>query len=167
MKAIILKNRIQLISYPSKQIEITLRVPALNIQKMIDATGSTIKSKNEITVDFNHYAGKLYNVTILVRFDKIEKYLQTESVYTCVNKDEYLNLLNTSYFHLTYNECNLLADKVALYAFGDCRQFLKANNNTVYKNKAGHKISLAHSEKNNFGQKKYINFKGQWYSNNI
>lgn len=164
MKAIILNNRIQLISYESKKIKISLIVPALNLQKMKELTGCTICGKKEIEVNFNHYAGKLFNVTLLVRFDKIENYLQRNNISECENKSEYLNLLNTPQFYLGYFETNLLTDKVALYAFGDCRQFSKPNFNTIYKNKAGHKISLCHSIQNNFGQKRYVKFKGQWYS---
>ena len=165
MEAIIINNRIQLISYPSKQIEISLTVPALNLQKMQQLTNCYIVSKVEKKVDFNHYAGKLFFVTIRVKFEAIKQYLQRENIYTVENKSEYLNLLNSSAFYTTYHECNLLADKVALYAFGDCRKFPQSNFNTIYKNKAGHKISLVQTEQNNFGQKRYINFKGQWYSN--
>jgi len=165
MEAIILNNRIQLISYESKQIEISLLVPALNLEKMKQSTNCSILSKVEKKVDFNHHAGKLYFVTIRVKFSDIKKYLQRENIYTVENKNEYLSLLNISAFYTTYHECNLLADKVALYAFGDCRKFPQSNFNTIYKNKAGHKISLVQTEQNNFGQKRYINFKGQWYSN--
>lgn len=165
MEAIILNNRIHLISYESKQIEISLLVPALNLEKMKQLTNCYIVSKVEKKVDFNHYAGKLYFVTIRVKFSDIKKYLQRENIYTVENKSEYLSLLNSSAFYTTYHECNLLSDKVALYAFGDCRNLTYPNFNTIYKNKAGHKISLAHSIQNNFGQKRYIKFKGQWYSN--
>jgi hypothetical protein len=166
MEAIILNNRIQLVSSESNYIEISLLVPARNLQKFKELTNCSILSKIETKVNHNHYAGVLFTVKIRVEFLAIKKYLQRESIYDCENKNEYTNLLNQpSIFYLTYFECNLLADKVALYAFGDCRKFTQSNNNTIYRNKAGHKISLVNSIQNDFGQKRYINFKGQWYSN--
>ena len=77
-------------------------------------------------------------------------------------------LVDKSFFYLSYHEQNLLTDKVALYAFGKCYTYTDGKKyNVVYRNKLGHKISLIKSEQNNFGQKRYINFKGQWYSNKL
>jgi len=164
MEAILLNNKIKLVN-DFTFIDCEILVPSLNIQNLKQLTSCKIISKEAKKVDFNHNAGNLFTVKIRVRFDKIKQYLKHESCHDAINKSEYLNLLDKSFFYLSYHEQNLLTDKVALYAFGDCRKFPQSNFNTIYKNKAGHKISLVQTEQNNFGQKRYINFKGQWYSN--
>jgi hypothetical protein len=165
MEAIIINNRIKLVNDFSL-INVTLRVPALNIQKMKSLLNCAIISKKEIELSHHHNAGKIYSVVIRVKFANLKKYMQHESCHECENKAAYLNLLGLpSLFYTSYHEQNLLSENVALYAFGDCRKFSSKNFNTIYTNVNGHKISLVQTEQNNFGKKRYLNFKGQWYSN--
>lgn len=166
MEAIIINNRIKLV-HDFSQITVTLRVPALNIEKMKGLLNCGIISKKETDLSHNHNAGKIYLISVRLKFADLKKYMQRESCHECENQTEYLNLLGLiSLFYSTYHEQNLLSETVALYAFGDCRKFGNGKNfNTVYTNVNGHKISLVQTEQNNFGKKRYINFKGQWYSN--
>ena len=165
METILLNNKIKLVN-DFTFIDCEILVPSLNIQNLKQLTSCKIISKEAKKVDFNHNAGNLFTVKIRVRFDKIKQYLKHESCHDAINKSEYLNLLDKSFFYLSYHEQNLLTDKVALYAFGKCYTYTDGKKyNVVYRNKLGHKISLIKSEQNNFGQKRYINFKGQWYSN--
>lgn len=166
MEAIIVNNRINLVN-DYAQIKVTLRVPALNLQKMKTLLNCSIISKQEIELTYNHNAGRIYSVVIRVKFAALKQYMQRDSCHECENKTEYLNLLNiSSLFYASYHESNLLGEKTALYAFGKCYQFKNGKEfNSVYTNKNGHKISLVHIEQNELGKKRYINFKGQWYSN--
>ena len=61
---------------------------------------------------------------------------------------------------MSYAQCNLLSEKVALYAFGRCSQIeQRKSGNTIFYNKENKKISLAY----NGGR--HINFKGEWLTN--
>jgi hypothetical protein len=166
MEAIIVNNRINLVN-DYAQIKITLKVPALNLQKMKMLLNCSIISKQEIELPHNHNAGKIYSVVIRVKFATLKQYMMRDNCHGCENKAEYLNLLNiSSLSYASYHESNLLCEKVPLYAFGNCYQFKNGKEfNSVYTNKNGHKISLVHTEQNKLGKARYINFKGQWYSN--
>jgi len=170
MDAVIFNNKIQLISHENSLVTITIRVPALNLQNLRQKTDCSILSKKEVTLTHKHLAGVVYDVCIVVRFSKIKKFLKHSSVYSCGNLTEYATLLGyskeRSLYTALWHECNLLSDSVALYAFGDCRVLTNLIRcNQVYVNAKGQRISLSHNLLNNFGCKRYINFKGTWYSN--
>jgi hypothetical protein len=160
--AIIISNKITLVSDYS-QIKCSFTVPAKNIQKMIEVTSCTVVSKKEIKLPHNHYAGTTYVVTIFVSFGKIKSFLKSDSIIGCENTSSYLELLNDK-FH-SYNDTHLLCEKVPLYAFGQLYITKFTSSNTHYFAKDGRKISISHSAWNNWGEKRYINFKGTWYSN--
>jgi len=161
MKAIVLNNRLKLISRDNDWITITIQIPLRNLQNLQEKTGCKILKKQPKILDFNHHAGIVANVTIWVAFNKIEPYLKRKQITKETEGiNEYLFLLDKSGFDLFYHEQNLLSDDVALYAFGNCWKYeSKISNNTLYYNKYGKKISLAY----NGG--KYINFKGEYWTN--
>lgn len=167
MKAIILNNEVKFVQENSC-ITITIQVPAANIEKMRHELNCTIISKKEKILHNRNYAGKVYEGTIRVMFHKIENLLRRKHFSDCTNAKDYQNLLYNKPQNWLHTEYMLLCDSVELYAFG--RLNISPNgkgSNSVYTNKLGHRISLVHSELNNFGKKRYINFKGQWYSNKM
>ena len=85
MKALIIDNKIYFVN-DYDFVKMSLIVPALNLEKMRLATKCRIISKEEVNVTFNHNAGRLFKVTIDVRFINIVTYLKTGDVYSCENK---------------------------------------------------------------------------------
>lgn len=162
-EAIILKNKITLVDDYS-MIYASILVPKRNIQKLIGLTNCEIISKNITLLPNNHHAGTTYIVDIYARFDKIKDYLNKISITDCDNKDIYLSMLNENKY-LSYSDTHLKSEKVKLYAFGDLYIPNNYNYNAIYYNAKGHKISVCHDDWNEHGNKRYINFKGQWFSN--
>jgi hypothetical protein len=159
MKTIIINNEIKLVR-DNELIEMSLLVPAKNLQAMKEQTQCRIMSKISAVVNFNHNAGQLYRVRIKVRFNCIAPYLKHTNYDVAVNAKIYSSLFYTSQNYVT-----IPCDSVKLYAFGDCSCIaIFRSQNVIYYNKIN-KISLIANELNGFGEKRYIKFKKQWYSN--
>lgn len=161
MNAIIENNKVRLVTEYTT-VNCTITVPFMNIEKMKKATNCKIQKVEETKVDFNHNAGKLAKVTLLVQFRNIEKYLNDSDAIECQNFESYLDLLGKPqgrYSNLYHSERFLLnCDKAKLYAFGNFNLNYKYNAiNSHYVNVDGKKISL------NNKTDKYVNFKGQWF----
>lgn len=155
MKAIIENNKVRLVNNFST-VECSFIIPYFNIQKMKELTKCRIKEVKETKVFYNHNAGKLAYVTIEVRFENIEKYLNRSQVYNCLNYREYRDMVigTFGYFDANIPSCQ----SVKLYAFGEIRGYsTKTNNNTHYVNKQGKKISLAGKNE------PYVKFRGEWF----
>jgi len=153
MKAIIENNKVRLANYFST-VECSFIVPYFNIQKMKELTKCRIKEVRETKVYFNHNAGRLARVTIEVRFENIEKYLNRAMVYNCSNYTSYREMVIGVFGNVDYNlpSCNF----VNLYAFGENKySSLKSDNNTSYVNKRGKKISLFNKSQS------YVKFRGE------
>lgn len=143
----------------------TILVPARNISAMIKLTDAFVVKKQMKNVSFNHHAGNLFDVTIRVNFSKIEKFLKTSWVGHCENKDVFLSLWYNDR-EMSWSNSNLPSNNVALYAFGECYKYENYNmSNALYFNKSGKKISVQHRDYNENGAKRYINFKGEWFTN--
>jgi len=166
MKAIILKNKIRLISCERNFITLEINVPEKNIQKMIDATGCRVIRKSEVKLNHRNYAGVVFSVQIRVQFSKIEKYLKSKFIIGCSNKDAYIDMLAAEKRPLFHAEANLKYDGVPLYAFGQLLIDSKpAFDSTIYFDKNGKKTSLINRDLNSFGDRRYVKINGAWYSN--
>jgi len=155
MKTVIIDNKIRIVENSSR-IVLSITVPRLNLQKMKEALNCEIIEKKLIKLNFKHNAGEVFSVKISVLFSKIEKYLREGNIFNCENKDQYLSLFSESDRN-NYSTRIMLIDIVALYAFGQFFLNNSLNNNTIYYNKKGNKISL----NNQFN--KYIRFKNEFY----
>lgn len=168
MKTIIIDKKVYMID-DFDFVKMSLIVPALNLEKMRLATKCRIISKEDVEETFHHNAGKLYKVTIDVRLTNIVAYLKDGDVFSCENKDAFLSMFYDQSFWSLHRWSSRVfpCNKVALYAFGDCNNFRpKENNmNVIYYDINGKKISLLTCEDNEYGKKRYINFKGHAYSN--
>lgn len=161
MKTTIINNQIKLVDAFS-QVVLTLNIPARNLSKMIEVTGAKIIAKHVVELTNRHYAGIVYATKLRVNYSKIEPFLNTSSIYECENKSLYLSMLaDQNNIHLV----NLKSEKVSLYAFGECHVYTKENFNVVYFDKSGRKLSLVRNDTNGVGKKRYIKFKGTWFSN--
>jgi hypothetical protein len=158
MKTIIINNEIKLVR-DNELIEMSLLVPAKNLQAMKEQTQCRIMSKISAVVNFNHNAGQLYKVRIKVRFNCIAPYLKHTNYDVAVNAKIYEMLFYSP------NYVSIPCDSTGLYAFGDCSCIaIFRSINVIYYNQ-NNKISLIANELNGFGEKRYIKFKKQWYSN--
>lgn len=172
MKTILINNKIQLIEKFTR-IEVKVICPKKNIQKMLEKTGAKFLSKKEISLEFNHNAGQVFEITILVRFENVEKYLKCQDVYNyrnAENFDSYIEMININSFYcggfaMQTKNCyeNIV---VGLYAFGDCSR-LSGNGNsyTRYFRKDGHSILRCDTDFTSNGEKRYIKTGKGWLSN--
>ena len=172
MKTAIIVNKKVMLADRYNWLTMEIAVPAIHLQEMKEKLNCKILNKREISVNFNHHAGKVYAVTINVNFEKILPYMQRSSVYEAENKDIYLSLLLKPYLCYGWEETNLPSDNVKLYAFSDREAFESKltkmrQSNVLYYSVSGEKISLVKSEQNRYGEKRYINFKGKLYSNRV
>lgn len=162
MNAIIINNKVTLVDDFSL-LKMSIIVPKRNLQRMKELTKCQILSKEPTTVNYNNYAGDLFRVTILVAYKDINQYMNYSNLFNVDNAKEYFDLLYSKdgyYFH-----CNLKSDNVNLYAFGDCSRIPYVNNSTIYYSLTGDKHSFINRDLNEFGNKRYILFKGKYYSN--
>lgn len=158
MKTIIINNKIRLVR-DNELIELSLLVPARNLQAMREQTNCRIMSKLSAVVNFKHNAGQLYRTKIKVRYNDIAPYLKVCNYDVAVNAKIYEMLFYSP------NYVSIPCDSTGLYAFGDCSCIaIFRSINVIYYNKIN-KISLIANELNDFGEKRYIKFKGYWYSN--
>ena len=172
METIFINNKIQLIEKFTR-IEVKVICPKNNIQKMLETTGAKFLSKKEIHLGFNHNAGQVFEITILVRFENVEKYLKCQDVYNyrnAENFDFYIEMININSF--SFGSFTMQTKKcfeniiVGLYAFGDCSR-LSGNGNsyTRYFRKDGHSILRCDNDFTNNGKKRYIKTGKGWFSN--
>jgi len=166
MQAIIINNKVTLVDDFST-IKMSLIVPKRNMQRMKELTKCCILSKEPTKVAYNNYAGDLFKVNISVGFKDINPYLNYGNAYEAINNDNYLDLLNKPIFSLYASQVNLKTDKVNLYAFSNCSRIPYINSSTIYYRIDGKKHSFINRDLNEFGNKRYISFKGHIYSNRI
>ena len=164
MKAIIINKKIQLVQ-ENELIELSLLVPARNLQAMRDQTGCRIISKIPCDATFRHNAGKLYLTKIKVRYSKVAPFLKECNYKVAENADVFASL-----FYSSQNYIYIPCDSIGLYTFGDCSSFessFKSSHqmNVLYYSSENNRISLYGNILNDFGDKRYIKFKGYWYSN--
>lgn len=159
MKTIIINKEIKFVR-DNELIEMSLLVPAQNLQAMKKLTKCRIVSKISAVVNFKHNAGQLYKVKIKVRYNCIAPYLKHTNYDVAINAEIYSSLFYTSQNYVT-----IPCDSVKLYAFGDCSiDSIYRSVNAIYYNQ-NNKISLIANDLNDYGEKRYIKFKNQWYSN--
>ena len=167
MKTIIIDNKISLIEDYTR-LNVTVICPRKNIQKMLNSTAAKFISKKEITLDFHHRAGQVFEVVINVKFSNIEKYLKTSSIWEAENKSQYLEFIeiNKIGFSYSYNLMNSYTNKVTgIYAFGNCANYTEPNYCTEYYYSNGKMILLPNTERTNFGKKRYVKNGFKWASN--
>lgn len=172
MKTIFLNNKIQLIENFTN-IQVVVICPKRNIQNMLKATKGKLISKKETRLNFNNHAGQVFEVTILARFENVEKYLKKQDLYNYNNAENYaaymdlisVNSFGFGGFAMVTKLCyeNVI---VGLYAFGDCSR-LSGNGNTYtrYYNANGHSILRCDNDFTNGGVKRYIKTGKGWLSN--
>jgi hypothetical protein len=161
MEAIIINNKVTLVD-DFTNVKMTIIVPKRNLQNMRELTSCKIIAKEPTSVGYNNYAGDIFNVTILVRFANIRQYLNLSGLTNVENVQQYIDLLYSDTF---WGHVNLLRDKINLYAFGNCHIMSSPDNNTIYYNLEGRKHSFVKRDLNDFGKKRYIYFKGHFWSN--
>lgn len=165
MLPIIIDNEIKLVDEKFGEIEVEIRVPAKNIQNMLEETDGLLLEKNQVSVDFNHYAGQLYSCRVLAPTSKIKDKLKRQSLFDSVKgKDEFLSLVDSDI--LGHSVTNPLSNTInGLYAFGDCRDMSIHEYTTEYYYKNGRKIRLNDNNRTDNGTKRYVKNNGQWVSN--
>ena len=160
MKAIIIENKIRLVSNEFESIRVNVICPARNIQKMEEETGCIILSKKETVLNYNHHAGTVYAITISVQFNRIEKYLNTKNVRDCENKANYFDLLSAENCGFYDSEVNLKANEITgLYIFGDCSKYTNTKLACFPYYAPGKKVKYFNSNK------RYYKNCDTWYSN--
>lgn len=167
MKTIFINNKIQLIENYT-YIEVKVICPKSNIQKMLDATKSKFISKTEISLNYNHLAGQVFEVVIKARFENVEQFLKKQSIAnyyrSAENYNAYIDMVSINgFFHS--NTC-FETEIVSLYAFGDCSR-LTGNGNTYtrYFRKDGHSILRCDNDFTENGNKRYIKTNKGWLTN--
>lgn len=166
MIPIIIDNSIKLKDERYDYIEVDVRVPEQNIQKMLEVTEGKLLSKTTVSVSFNHYAGQLFKCRIRASLKKVKTRLKRGSLYDNVEgKKEFLSLIDGK-FGLGYELSNPLSNEITgLYEFGDCRRYTPLQTTTSYLYKNGRAINLNNNSRTNNGKKRYVKNNGQWVSN--
>ena len=155
-QAAIFNNKIQLID-DFTYINISLIVPFGNLQKMKDLTGCAILSTKNHFLSFNHYAGNVAKVNIRVKFSKIAHFLEKSYIDgNNENYHQYIDLIGRHWSDLYYSDCNLISNKIKLYAFGEPITRPKKSCDNIYIDRTGKKRSFHKIDK-------YVKFKGQYF----
>lgn len=166
MRPIIIDNSIKL-KNENEYIEVNIRVPERNIQKMLNATEGKLISKIPMEVTFNHNAGNLYLCRVRTKLKTVVNRLKRGSLFDEVlGKKEFLALIDNRSFGLPYEISNPLSNEITgIYEFGDCSHYKTRQTTTYYYYKNGRVIELNNNSRTNNGKKKYVRNNNQWVSN--
>jgi|SRR5690554_771723 len=172
MKTIVINNRIHLIE-DFTQIEVKVICPLKNIQKMLDETRSKLISKKEINLNYNHHAGKVFEIMVFARFGDVKKYLKNQTIHNyrnVSNYNAYIDLININKIGFGFAHQTVLCFEniiTGLYAFGDCSRLVSSNSYTYYYGKNGYSKLRANTEFTENGNKRYIKTGKGWLSNRM